>query len=74
MLTIKHKRGECIGCMACAEQAPDYWFMDEDGIAQLFQVSSQSGPFQVAKGFHEDRRRLEEAADSCPVNIIRIEG
>ncbi len=74
MITIKHKRLECIGCGFCAEVAPNYWKMDEEGLAQLHQVVEQDDPFQIGHGFEEDRESLKEAEFHCPVSIIRLEG
>lgn len=74
MITIKHKRLECIGCALCAEVAPNYWKMDEEGLAQLHQVVEKRDPFEIGQGFEEDRKALQEAADHCPVAIIKIEG
>ena len=59
-LKIAHKKPECIGCMLCAEVAPEYWVMDEDGA------------FQYGEGLESDRKILKEAEVGCPVNIIRI--
>lgn len=74
MLTIRHKRRDCIGCGFCAEVAPGYWSMDAEGLAQLHQVIREDEPFEFGQGFEEDREPLTEAAFQCPVSIIRIEG
>ncbi len=74
MITIKHKRLECIGCGFCAEVAPNYWKMDEEGLAQLHQVLDTDDPFESGQGFEEDRESLKEAEFHCPVSIIRLEG
>lgn len=71
-INIAHKKPECIGCMLCAEVAPNYWKMDENGEAQLLNVSREDKTFQYGEGFEEDRRILEEAEAGCPVNIIKI--
>ena len=73
MLTIKHKRSACIGCAFCAEVAPNYWKMDEEGLAQLHQVLNTDEPFEIGQGFEDDRVALTEAAFHCPVSIIRLE-
>lgn len=72
LIRIAHKKPECIGCTLCAEVAPNYWEMDEDGEAQLRRVIRSSGSFQYGEGFEEDRDLLEKAAEGCPINIIRI--
>ncbi|MGB0414509.1 MAG: ferredoxin [Coraliomargarita sp.] len=71
-IRIAHKKPECIGCMLCAEVAPNYFEMDDDGEAQLIRVTREDSSFQYGEGFEEDRSILEEAEEGCPVNIIRI--
>ena len=71
-IRIAHKKPECIGCGLCAEVAPGYWHMDENGEAQLNQVCHTDAQFEYADGFEEDRATLEQAEEGCPVDIIRI--
>lgn len=72
MPKLKHKRPECIGCCLCAETAPSYFYMDDEGLAQIHDFK-QEGVFQVCEAFEMDRDELEEAARGCPVNIIHLE-
>jgi ferredoxin len=72
-IKIAHKKPECIGCALCTELAPNYWKMDEDGEAQLIQVTRRDKQFEYADGFEEDRDILSKAAEGCPVGIIRID-
>ena len=72
MIKIRHKKPDCIGCKLCADVAPQYFHMDEDGLAQLLS-SSQQGVFQIADGFDEDLNDLEQAVEGCPVDIISIQ-
>jgi ferredoxin len=72
MIQISHKRSECIGCDACVEAAPNYWKMDEDGLASLIKIKSQKGTMVYGEGFNEDKEELTQSAESCPVDIIRI--
>ena len=73
MLRIIHKKPDCIGCDVCCEVAPNYWFMNEEGLAELHNVLSVKDNMQFGEGWEEDREALKEAEESCPVNIIRIE-
>ena len=73
MLRIIHKKPECIGCDVCCEVAPNYWFMNEGGQAELHNVLRVKDKMQYGEGWEEDRDILKEAEKSCPVNIIRIE-
>lgn len=72
MLEIRHKRRECIGCAACTELAPQYWKLDEDGLATLLTEKRQHGPFVYGDGFSDDTDILKETEQTCPVNIIQI--
>ena len=73
-IRIRHKRPECIGCDLCAQVAPQYWYMDEeDGLATLLNVTETRGQFSYADAFDSDLPILEEAARSCPVDIIKVE-
>lgn len=71
MVTIRHKKSACIGCKLCADVAPHYFEMDEDGLAQLLD-SHQQGVFQVSEGFQEDLDDLRQAVQGCPVDLISI--
>jgi ferredoxin len=71
MIKIRHKKPECIGCKLCADVAPHYFEMDDEGLAQLIN-SAQQGVFQVAEGFDEDLEDLKLAEEGCPVDIIHI--
>ena len=73
MLRIKHKQNECIGCAQCVELAPDYWDLDEDGMARLLHKTGQCGGYMLGQGVDPDMATLELAAQSCPVNIIKVE-
>jgi len=72
MIRIRHKVGECVGCRHCADTAPHYFEMDDDGIAQLI-GSKQQGVFQCGEGFEEDLDALKKSEEGCPVNIIHVE-
>ena len=74
MLRIIHKQPECIGCDVCCDVAPNYWFMNEEGLAELHSIQKIKDSLQFGEGFEEDREALKEAEENCPVNIIRIEG
>lgn len=71
MVKIRHKKPECIGCRLCADIAPQYFEMDDEGLAQLINSTPQ-GVFQIAEGFDEDLDDLEQCQEGCPVDIIYI--
>ena len=34
-MKIVHLKKDCISCGACAAIAPDFWYMDDEGLAHL---------------------------------------
>ena len=60
MIKIKQDRDECIGCGACAATCPENWRMDDDGKATPIKTELK----EIGCN--------QEAADSCPVEIIHI--
>ncbi len=74
---IAHKRNACIGCGSCALIAPETWRMNkEDGKACLIGAQWRGKEFMVAQIDDEEAllARNLQAADACPVQIIRIAG
>ena len=72
MIEISHKKFECIGCDACVDIAPNYWFMDEDGLAQLHSVTRVVGNFEYGECFADDLELLKASMEACPVDIILV--
>ena len=62
-LTVTIDRSLCIGAAACIGVAPDLFELDEDNIAVL-----KAAPTPA------DRKRLIEAAESCPTGAIAVTG
>ncbi len=62
-LTVTIDRSLCIGAAACVAVAPDAFELDEDNISILKIVPSEA-----------DRKRMIEAAESCPTSAIQITG
>jgi len=73
-ITVCHKRKDCIGCGSCAVFAPRTWSMNEsDGLADS-KGAVEKGEFFVTEIDEDDLAENIEAAQSCPVQIIRIDG
>ena len=70
---IKHFKEECISCGACAAICPDFWEMDEEGLAQLKGGTLVKDHWELVIDTLEDKTANQEAADACPVQIIKIE-
>lgn len=70
MSKIIQEREKCIGCGSCAALCPKYWEMAEDGKSTLIgSEKNNEGNFELGV---EDVACNQEAADACPVQIIRI--
>jgi len=65
------ERKKCIGCGSCAAVCPKFWEMAEDGLAKLKGGKTNS---KTANDELEIKTVdcNQEAADSCPVQIIKI--
>jgi ferredoxin len=72
MPKIKHFKKDCISCGACAAINPEFFEMDEEGLAEL-KGSITVEDHQELKIEEKDRESNQEAADVCPVNIIHVE-
>lgn len=74
-ITISHKRNDCIGCGACTMAASEQWSMSmEDGKATLKDAAWKNDEFMVGEIDEDVLESNKEAADSCPVQIIKISG
>ena len=73
MLRITHHRIKCIGCNYCIEAAPYRWKMDgNDGKSVLIE-SKQKKSIYIAITSDDEYDDNLEAANICPVNIIKVE-
>ncbi len=70
MAKIIHERDKCIGCGACATMCPEFWEMSSDGKSTL-KGSKKQGKYYVLEV--KEIKCNEEAANVCPVQIIKIE-
>ena len=73
MVRITYHRDKCIGCGYCADIAPHRWVMNhKDGKATLVGGKGKQGMFTAVVTNDEYGENLE-AAEACPVNVIRVE-
>jgi ferredoxin len=70
-MKIIHERKKCIGCGSCAVICPKYWEIAKDGLAKLkkSKTDSKTGNDELEV---KDAGCNKDAADSCPVQIIKI--
>ena len=71
MSKVIHERELCIGCGSCVALCPKYWEMSEDGKSKLLNAKEDktTGHFKLETS---DLGCNQEAADSCPVDCIKI--
>lgn len=69
---ITHQKDQCISCGACAAITPDFWQMDEEGMAHLKGSKKVGDHWELEIDSEEARATNQEAADVCPVNIISV--
>jgi len=73
MIRITHQRHKCIGCYYCIEIAPNNWKMNtQDGKAMLLNATEKKGFYTTLTG-DDDYENNVDAAEVCPVKIIKIE-
>ncbi len=70
---VLHFKKDCISCGACAAIAPEYWEMDEEGLAELKGSKPVNSHFEREVETEEAKAINQEAADCCPVSIIKLE-
>ena len=71
-LVIRHKALECIGCCLCEETIPQYFEMNDQGMAVL-KASQPDGVFFRALALRIDEEMIDVAVEGCPVDIIRAD-
>ncbi len=69
-MKIIQERSKCVGCGSCAAVCPKFFEMADDGLASL------KGGRQAGENFEleiESADCATEAANICPVQIIKVE-
>ncbi len=70
---VIHIRNGCIGCGACAAVCPEFWEMGDDGLANLKGGKPVGENWELEISTEENRACNQEAADVCPVQVIKVE-
>ncbi len=70
---IIHYKNDCISCGACAAICPNFWEMDEEGMANLKGSKQDGEQWELIIGTEDAKAQNQEAADACPAQIIKIE-
>ncbi len=73
MKKIIQNREGCIGCGTCVALCPKFWEMDDsEGKANLKDAkkNEETGEYELSV---EEIECNQEAAEACPVQVIRIE-
>ena len=72
MIRISFQRHKCIGCGSCNEVAPSRWEMNvDDGKSDLLE-GKKSKDFYHLQTTEDEYSENKEAADLCPVKIIKV--
>lgn len=61
-MVVTVDKSRCIGCGLCVSIAPEVFEMKDDGFSHAKDVS----------GDKKFTKKVKEAADSCPVQAIKI--
>ncbi len=70
---VQYDREGCIGAGTCVAANPDNWSMNDDGKADLRSAQQEEGSGFFEREIEESELQLmKAAAQSCPVNVIRI--
>lgn len=72
MEKVIHFKKDCISCGACAAVNPEFWEMDEQGLAQLKNGKPINDHWELPISTEEAKAKNQEAAEVCPVNIIHV--
>jgi len=70
---IIHFKKDCISCGACAAVNPDFWSLDNEGLAQLKGAKEIEDHWELEIDSISDMASNKESAEVCPVGIIKIE-
>ena len=72
-IEVIHERTICIGCGACAVLCPKHWEMADDGKATLKKSErTKNGENIIDTIVLDENEGNAEAAESCPVDCIRV--
>lgn len=71
---IIYDRDGCIGAAACSAVAPEDWEIVADGKADLLQGKEEEEGSDIWVRYidEEELQRNMDAAEACPVNVIKI--
>ena len=68
-----HNKKDCISCGASAAIVPELWYLDETGLAHVKDSHAVNDHWEKEILTDAEKVQHEEAAASCPVNIIKVE-
>ena len=71
MVKIIQKHEECIGCGVCVTVCPNFWEMGDEMKAKpkVGEQNKGTGDYEFET---EEEGCNKEAAESCPIQIIKI--
>jgi ferredoxin len=70
-MKIKVERPKCISCGSCAAVCPEFFELEDNGLAHLKNSKKDSAGNEESEV--KDPGCARDAADVCPVQIIKLE-
>jgi len=70
-MKITLERSKCIGCGSCVAVCPQHFELLEDGKSHLKDSQKDAAEVEILE--LSDAGCAKEAADVCPVQIIKVE-
>lgn len=72
MIRITIEREQCIMCGACWAACPELFEAGDDGLSQIVDAYRVAGDLATGEAPETLRACAEDAAASCPVEIIHV--
>ena len=73
-MKVTIERDSCVSCGTCWDSCPQFFEQNpDDSFSQVIEEFRIAGNIGEGKPVPDDEACVREAADSCPVTIIKIE-
>jgi ferredoxin len=69
---IEQDHEGCIGCGACVAVYSIGWEMGDEGKSNLKGSKKRADSWTEKEATEEEAKHHQEAAESCPVNVIHV--
>lgn len=73
-MKVTIERDACVSCGMCWDTCPQFFEQSpDDSFSQVIEEFRIGGNIGAGMPIHDDEACVRDAADSCPVTIIKIE-